>query len=380
MLTAAERRRLALGACNPLERVWFDKYSLERLQAWRQVCDEPADACARQLRFQRPAAMLAEVERRAAAEGGVFQDFLAHAHTVPGWVDFDMMESGRRVMGRYGLLQGLILLCSSLTAGYAFNKPNQVLLATGRLQKDVSKRIFETGQFLHNMTGPEGLRPGGVGHRTILEVRLLHAAVRHHLLSTGHHDTEHYQQPINQEDMAGTILAFDFVVARGLRQFGVMLSEAERAATHYFWRYAGWLLGVDEALLPASPAEQDVLAAQLFTHLYAPDERGAELARALLRDMANQPPYHLSERVLHGISRSLIGDELADAFGLTSGMSTEAALAVARAAIRLADAGMHLLPDFGLRRLEHFNFQLGREALLQGLGREAGRWGFEHMA
>lgn len=380
MLTAAERRRLAQGARTPLERVWFDKYSLERLQAWREICDEPADACARQLRFQRPAAMLAEVERRAVAEGGAFQDFLNRVHTVPGWVDFAMMEKGRRVMSRYGLLQGLILLCSSLTAGYAFNKPNQVLLATGRLQKDVSKRIFETGQFLHNMTGPEGLRPGGVGHRTILEVRLLHAAVRQHLLSTGRHDLEHYQQPINQEDMAGTILAFDFVVARGLRQFGVALSEEERAATHYFWRYAGWLLGVDEALLPASPAEQEVLAAQLFTHLYEPDEHGAELARALLHDMANQPPYHLPEGGLHAISRFLIGDELADDFGLAADLPVEAAVALARAAIRLADTGMHLLPDFGLRRWERFNFQLGREALLQGLGRESAKWGFEHMA
>ena len=62
--------------------------------------------------------------------------------------------------------------------GYAHNKPSQVLVATGRLQKDVSRRIYETGQMLHNIIGDDGLRPGGLGQLTLMEVRLLHAAVR----------------------------------------------------------------------------------------------------------------------------------------------------------------------------------------------------------
>src|SRR5690606_15536664 len=201
-----------------------------------------------------------------------------HCNRVPGWVDFDDLDCGRRVFLRYGPLQGLVLLCSSLVEGYSYNKPAQVLVSTGRLQKDVTKRIYETGQLLHNMVGADGIRPGSAGHRTLMEVRLLHSAVRQFLWNSGKWDAEKYDQPINQEDMAGTVLEFDFMVARGIERLGVRLADTEKRYMHYYWRYAGYVLGVDEALLSSTIEEQGVLAMQLMSHLYSPTADSEKLA------------------------------------------------------------------------------------------------------
>ena len=130
MATPEELARMEAGPQSPAERIWFDKYSHQRLQGWRQVQDPFADACTEQMEFRKPSGLLDEVERRARQEGGVFRAFLDECFRVPDWVDFEMMEAGRRFCRRYGALQGLILMCSSLVEGYAHNKPSQVLVAS----------------------------------------------------------------------------------------------------------------------------------------------------------------------------------------------------------------------------------------------------------
>jgi hypothetical protein len=380
MATPEELAKMAQGPQTPAERIWFDKYSHQRLQAWRQIQDPFADACTDQMEFRKPSGLLEEVERRAREEGGVFQAFLEECFRVPEWVDFDLMEPGRRFCRRHGALQGLILMCSSLVEGYAHNKPSQVLVSTGRLQKDVSRRIYETGQMLHNMVGPDGLRPGGIGHRTLMEVRLLHSAVRQFLKNSPRFDVSKYDQPINQEDMAGTILEFDFMVVRGMKRLGLHVSRADHESLHYMWRYAGFVLGVHEDLLSATLEEQEVLALQLTSHLYSPTPDSEALAKALLRDMSAKPPFMLSYNQLLAFSRFLIGDKVADDLNITSTVPAAAVVRMVKTALSMGSRGEKLLPDFVLRRIEAWNHDLGRRTLQQGLGENPASWGFKAIA
>lgn len=381
MATSEELARIEAGPQTPAERIWFDRYSHDRLQAWRQVQDPEADACTALMEFQKPTGLLGEVERRAREEGGPFQAFLDHCYSVPEWVDFDLMELGIRMYRRYSVLQGLVLMCSSLVEGYAHNKPAQVLVSTGRLQKDVSRRIYETGQMLHNMVGPDGLRPGGVGHRTLMEVRLLHSAVRQFLLRNPERfDTERYDLPINQEDMAGTVLEFDFMVVRGMKRLGVNISRKEHEAMHYLWRYAGYVLGVREELLTSTLEEQEVLALQLTTHLYSPTRDSEALAKALLRDMSNKPPFHLPYEALLALSRYLIGDKVADDLNIQSSMSARVAVQMVRGVVGTMSRVVPVLPDPLLRGMERANFALGRKTLAMGLGGNPASWGFKAIA
>src|SRR5690554_383791 len=380
MATPEEFARMEAGAQTPAEKIWFDKYSHKHLQAWRQIQDPFADACTSLMKFRKPSGLLEEVEQRARDEGGVYQAFLDECYRLPGWVDFDMMEAGRRFCRRNGALQGLILMCSSLVEGYAHSKPTQVLVSTGRLQKDVSRRIYETGQMLHNMVGPDGLRPGGVGHRTLMEVRLLHSAVRQFLKKSPRFDVTKYDQSINQQDMAGTILEFDFMVVRGMRRLGLHVSRADHESLHFMWRYAGFVLGVHEDLLTTTIEEQEIMALQMTSHLYSPTADSEALAKALLRDMAQQPPFRLTYDQLLAFSRFLIGDKVASDLNIHSSIPAAAVVRMVRTGLLLGSASQQFIPDFAMRRIEAWNHSLGRRALEQGLGGNPASWGFKAMA
>ena len=155
MATVQELKRIQQGPRNQQERVWWDRFAPEKLQQWRYVCDPLADECIQAIGRAQPSGMLQQVEALALAGNPACHQFISHCHMVPGWVDFEAMESGRRVFARYAPLQAIVLLCSSLVEGYTIEKAVKVLVQTGRLQKDVSRRIFETGQMLHNIAAPD---------------------------------------------------------------------------------------------------------------------------------------------------------------------------------------------------------------------------------
>jgi hypothetical protein len=366
--TPEEYARIAKGPQTPQERIWWDRYSHDKLEPWRKHCDPLADDCTALITRSSPARMLQQVEARAATEGGVFRQFMEETARVPAWVDFEELERGRRIFRRFAGLQGVILLCSSLVEGYSLYNPAQVLVATGRLQKDVSKRIYETGLMLHNIVGEQGLRPGGLGHRTCLEVRLLHSAVRQHLWGGGRWDSASLGEPINQEDLAATVLGFDFMVVRGLRKLGMTISDHEHRLMHYYWRYVGHLLGVDDALLTVTPEEQQVFALQMVTHLYRPTEHGEQLMKALLTNMAHKPPFGFSADFLFAMAAFLGGKVLEKDFHLEHSVRAKAEVAAFVATTRLFGAGENRAPSLVRNLMADRFHRYRRQNIVDGLG------------
>ena len=381
MPTPEEYKRIAAGPQNPQEHIWWHKYAPERLEQWRQVCDPLADACTAQIRMGKPRDMLDEVIARAKTEGGAFQAFLDHCNTVPRWVDFSEMEKGREAFRRYAAMQGLVLLCSSLVEGYTFYKPAAVLVATGRLQTDVAVRLFETGQLLHNIVGRDGMRPGGLGQRTCMEVRLLHSAVRQRLWASGKWDTAEYDEPINQEDMAATVLGFDFMVVRGLRRLGIPVTDEEHTAMHYYWRYVGYLLGVDEALLTESPAEQEILALQLTSHLYKPTPHGEALVKALVHNTStkSESSFGLPEDMLFGLAEYLGGPILARDFHIRNSFLTKLKIRAFVQFVKGFSAVEQSSPDLMRKRFGDFLHWVRHKRLVSGLGGNPDKFAFQGM-
>ena len=78
--------------------------------------------------------------------------------------------------------------------------------------------------------------PGGRGFEACLRVRLLHASVRARLAGRGW-DAAAYGVPVNQEDMAATLLAFSYNVLVGVELLkGRRLSPADEDAYLHLWR------------------------------------------------------------------------------------------------------------------------------------------------
>lgn len=354
------------------------KYTNDILDKMRHVCDPLADAVTEKMDRQRPSAMLEEVERRARLEGGVFQEFLTQTQQVPTWVNWQLIEQARRVNLAFNNVRGMALLVSSLVEGYSLSKAVHVLIATGRLHQDVTRRIYETAQMSHNMNVKDGMKPNGVGFRHCLEVRLLHSMVRKYL-KQHHWDIAKYDQPINQEDMAFTIIEFDYLAVRGMERLGANLSETDRYALHHFWRYAAYLHGVDEDMLTKSPQEEIYQYQRIRERQYNPNEEGQVLALTVIRSLAKKPPFYLPEELLFELSRLCLGDELADVYQLPRHALWHKAVLAYQTANKISTK-LHYGVPLSAYLSEQFNFKLAQRVLFDNLDQDANKRAFKHIA
>lgn len=251
-------------------------YTPAYLAAWRHKCDPLADAAvasfANNARGVVPAGfddLLSACEAAARNGDAASQAFIDQVSSVPDWVRVEDFELGHRLFRRNGVLTFLIGI-SVLVSSYGGYKDNKVLALSNRLgEGDAFRRAVETAQFTLDVTEPDGMRVGNVGWRSVLQVRLLHARVRQ-FCARGNFPIDLYDQPINQEAMCGAVMLFSHGVIRALEILGVYVSDAEKASYHALWRYAGWLMGVDLALLPKHHIGEVALF-DLHQYDYQPD-------------------------------------------------------------------------------------------------------------
>ncbi len=349
----------------------------ERLLPYLDRADPSADAVVAALAGESPARRHALIE--AALAGDVteapepLRQFVAAARVVPPWLDWQRLARAHEVFLRPGLLGGLTLGLRSLVYGYAAPAGNKPLAFSGRLKERADRRLAETGKFVTAVTARDGLRPGALGWQLVLKVRLMHAEVRRLVLGSGRWSHADWAHPINQHDMLATILLFSSVFIEGIRLLGVHVSRDEADDYQHLFRWVGELIGVESALLPATHTEATRLAQFILLTQGEPDADSRELVNALLEGplrLAKTPrELRRAERqvaVSRGLCRSLIGDELADALGLTRDGHRHWALGL-RATLRLLESARR-----GVPRINDFVQLLGSRywdfTVSQGLG------------
>ncbi len=349
------------------QRVRRSKYTSPFLMPFRDATDPFADAVITALDGKIGRNLLARVEIMAETEGGVFQEFLDVCLDVPKWADFAAMEPGRRISFKYAPLVGAALLAGSLVEGYALGNAAKVLIATGRLNHDASRRIQETSEFVYQLGLPRGVEPGREGHRVIMKVRLLHAAVRYHLMQKRQWDTKAYGAPINQEDMAFTLIEFGYIVRRGLARLGVVLTEEEEEAHHLHWRYVGHVLGIDDALLTKTRQQELALYHAITRHQRNVTEDSILLAHSVLDGMAGMPPLFVPRSALHQLSRRLLGNELADELRIPYSHLSMPAMSALKLASSLVSRAQRRIPLIG-STLYHAGGIFAGHAVINSLG------------
>jgi hypothetical protein len=170
---------------------------------------------------------------------------------IPTWVDLKQIKAGQEVFCAYAGSMALSLFYRSLVPGFSLPKIASVLEATRYLappstREQVTARLTDTGAMLAVCArNHDSVLPGGDGWKTTLRVRVLHAKVRKALLANKQWNRDELGVPINQEDMAATLLAFSSNAMLGIEMIlGFPLSQREQLAYLAYWRYLGWLLGV----------------------------------------------------------------------------------------------------------------------------------------
>ncbi|WP_027941409.1 oxygenase MpaB family protein [Amycolatopsis taiwanensis] len=277
-------------------------------------------------------------------------DFFREVESTPFWVDYERVERGARAITRTGVLGLFPLGDMSLMGGYLASRATKSLVATGQIEKMASRRLVETAAWWIDVTTPGNLRRGEIGYASALRVRLVHAYVRAAMNRRPDWDYAAWDQPVNQAQTVGTLLLFSLVFVFGSQLLGIRYTERERADILHLWRYVGWLIGVDEELLPADEDDAWRLFWLLAETEFIPDEDSKRLAKALVRSNARvgsgllgKVVSELSVRVHSSISRLVLGKKNADFLEIPNDPITQAAV--------LAGAAMNFAAETARRHI-----------------------------
>lgn len=243
------------------------------------------------------------------------EDYFQRTKQLPEWVDWDKVHLGEKVFTKYGPEISMSLLCKSLPEAYACAKGAKVLYATGRMSEHngslsvFTRRLMETAQFVINVCSPGGLTPEGKGVVTAQKVRLIHASIRYYLRK---YNWDYANgQPINQQDMAGTLQSFSTLILQGLDQLNIELSQEEKEGYYHVWHVVGHIIGLKDELNPPNYKDGFELGKAILKDQIAHSQEGVELTKAVSQFMEHTLPGNLFDNVPEAIIRFMAGDEIA---------------------------------------------------------------------
>ncbi len=176
----------------------------------------------------------------------------------------------------------------------------------------------------------------GKGYITTKKVRFLHASMRYMLTHPDRiqafgdrenpqslsealsqrqtpWDFEENGEPINQEDLAYTLLTFGLLIPDGLEKFGIHSSHEEKQAFLHMWKLVGHILGIKPELLTDNLDEAWELFRLVQTRQAESSEDGIVLTEALMGFLGDYLPNlpGLADRLSARLMIHQLGEEQA---------------------------------------------------------------------
>lgn len=328
-----------------MEGVRWDDAMLDRM---REVGDGPADEVVRKVFETGELSQIRElfgelVDNDDHPEGTMPHSLFQMLEDIDESVEEtpqETLEHGQQVFVDYGPEILLVLLCYSLPASYAAKKGVQVLHRTGYLEGRPNRRIYETAQMIIDVMSPGGLGPEGRGIRSAQKVRLMHAAIRHLIL----HDKENpwdpsWGVPINQEDLAGTLATFTYVIMDGLAKLDISVPPEAQQSYLDAWGVVGRIMGLVPELIPANIEEARTLTELIQQRQIEASPEGCQMTEALLTMLEENIPGTLFDGFGASLVRHFLPAGVANELGVPEHHITD----------RLAHVLAHLAGD-----VDHF--------------------------
>ncbi|MEU6558638.1 oxygenase MpaB family protein [Nocardia nova] len=212
------------------------------------------------------------------------REFFESVETPPDWLDRAKVHRGEKIF-RAGGADGLYIARDvSFLGGYLASGFNKTLIRTGALEKGPARRFAETLQWALDVTSDNGMAALGPGYRSTIRVRMIHSFVRRHVAAMPDWERAEWGLPINQTDMAATLVGALIAPFIGAAALGILPSPRELDAAAHLTRYVGWLIGVQERLLPKSFRDAVRILYHCLTAITNPDETTPRLAVPMADD------------------------------------------------------------------------------------------------
>ncbi|MFN3782610.1 MAG: oxygenase MpaB family protein [Spirosomataceae bacterium] len=297
-------------------------YLLDQLSALRQQGDHTADAVIQavvdRLGLQGIRQLMPLLSDFSHTDIHVFpKEFQDFYHSFAKFPSFFQKKEIIRATDFYLKHQqeiGMVLGCYSLPYCYLGEDGARVLYFSERIHKDTYNRLKETGNFLRKVMNYDHWQDGKI-FQIIFKVRLLHASVRYFSLHSGQWDMQ-WGMPVNQEDMAGTNLAFSWILLRGLQKLGHTIDAVDERAYLHTWKVIGHLLGIEETLLCANFKEALQLDKLIAQRNFRSSEVGLSLTKSLMTCYTEMAGSVLAGEFFRAQARILLGSTYADMLGI----------------------------------------------------------------
>ncbi len=294
------------------------KFTQQYLNNQRQRTDDAADELVKRLfasgrQTELYALFQLKDNELVQAKSSSTKEFLLARKPLPVWFDEKKLQRGQQVFETYAMEIMTLLGALALPYCYAGSPGNKALYLSEKMRKAPGKRLFDTAQFIISVSTPGGLTQSGTGHIHINKTRLIHAIARYYL-QQGNWNAA-WGQPINQEDMAGTNLAFSYIILLGLQKSGFILTEIEKEDFLFLWRYIGYQLNLEQELLPDSFQQAATLARTIEKRNFKKSEESVGLAKELMNYYKTVVPPRQAIFIESQL-RYFLGPEVAGYLGL----------------------------------------------------------------
>lgn len=300
-----------------------------------------------------------------------FREFAAATRSLPSGLDFDRLRRGGDVFLEHAFSAAVVLLASSLPAGYSAPRLSRILTISGDLDKHPYQRLMGVLQLLVNISVPKSFREDGEAVVMAQKMRLLHAGIRTVVPRFRPDFADKYGVPVSHEDMLATIMGFSWLVIDGLRVLDVRLTPEEEGDFYYLWRTYAQMVGIHPEGRPESCdyVPQSVEDAATFYGSYcrrhyvsaAENPDGVRLSKenlAMLQDLIPGPLKLLGFRALPRVLMlELLGEEGMARTGVRPALAHGFAKSVFERALRLVQGAMEDAPSHLGERLGRLVFQ-----------------------
>ena len=318
--------------------------------------------------------------------GAALEAYVGQARVLPDWADAAKIARAEVLFMEMSMASCTLLFCASLPQCYVLPDLATVLHAAGQLEHHTDYRVRATAAMIFPVMMHGGLTaPSGGGVAQAIKVRLIHAMIRHLVLrgdvaealvaprrvppllargGTMHQvlyahgwDIDRLGLPCNQEELAYTLLTFNYVFLQGLRRLGLGLAQGDEEAYMHTWNVLGAVLGIEAGLMTDTMDDAARMFADIQAHARGQarirDPRPA-LAGALVATMQRYIPPRILKPFPVLLTRHLIGKDATRDLGLDGRVSllSRALFVLGFGLVRGVDAiGRLVVPGFSISRL-----------------------------
>lgn len=198
----------------------------------------------------------------------------------------------------------------SLPYCYAAEPGVKTLYLSDRFRNQTKERLKNTAEFVESVFELGEPKRESKVEKLIISVRMGHSFFRRAVIDRIPKDLG---LPVNQEDMAGTHLAFSFLVLRGLRHLGFTISSTEAETWLKAWKIVGLRLGIDEGLLPIHQKDALALSKAIEVRHFRFSQEGYELTQKLTTVLTE---FFGEEKDVKDLMKFLLGKDVSGILGL----------------------------------------------------------------